>query len=618
MPRISRASIERLRATVNLYDVVAPTVRLTRAGKSWKGLSPFSQEKSPSFYVHPDKGFFKCFSTGTGGDAIRFVELQERLTFQEAVETLAERFQVPLEYEDGGTGPSPGERSLRRDLLDLHEYAAAWYAERFAAGTPEAQQVQRYWTDQRGFTLELARELKIGLAPPVEGGLIDHLRRRFPAAALLASGLFYARDGDTEGRTLRPRFRGRLMIPIRDHQGQIVAFTARVLDLTPADDPTREAKYVNSPETPIFHKGRLVFGLDRARQALDGIKEADRRLLLVEGQLDAIRCWSVGLGEAVAPQGTAVTEEQLRLLRRHAERLDCLLDGDAAGQRAALRLLPLAWKAGIEIRFLVLPKGQDPDSLLRAGGSAALAPLEASAQGPVDFALQSLGATPDASVNERGRLLQGFFELLAELESATLRDGFLTEAVRQLQVDRRAAEQDFRQFLDRRRRPSGMATESPLISVSEVAERLTTAEDTLLYSLLHHNDLVGEVATLVSLDWVDPSRSIGRLLRRLLLLAQEEGWEETGANAVDALAETSEERAAAFDLLTTDLGWEDARRETNQALRALHERHYRQHLAGLEAQLSRLPAGDPRLGDVQREVQTARRLRRTPPLLPVS
>lgn len=614
MPRISRASIERLRASVNIYDVVAPTVRLTRAGKSWKGLSPFSQEKTPSFYVHPERGFFKCFSTGTGGDAIRFVEIQERLSFQEAVEILAERFNVPLEYEDGGSGPSPGERSLRRDLLDLHDYAAAWYAERFWADSAEAGTVRTYWTEQRGFSPELARELKIGLAPPIEGGLIDHLRRRFSVEALTACGLFYFREGDRDGRTLRPRFRGRLMIPIRDPQGQVVAFTARQLELTPEDDPTREAKYVNSPETPIFHKGRLVFGLDRARPALDAQPEGTRRLLMVEGQLDAIRCWSVGVGETIAPQGTAVTEEQLRLIRRHADRLDCLLDGDSAGQRAALRLLPMAWKAGLEVRFLVLPPGQDPDTLLRSQGADAVAALEENALGPVAFALNSLGARADLGVNERARVLQGFFELLTELDSATIQEGFLAEAVRILRVDRRAAEADFRQFSERRRRPQWTPpAEAP--ELESEAAHLTTAEDTLLYALLHHSDLVGEVAVRVNLEWVDFNRSTGCLLRRLLLRAQEGDWDEEGAAAVDALAETPEERAAAFDLLTSDLGWEEPRKETNQALRAIHERHHRQTLARLESQLSRLPDGDPGIPAVQREILAVRRRRKQPSLL---
>jgi hypothetical protein len=196
------------------------------------------------------------------------------------------------------------------------------------------------------------------------------MRRKFSEEALKRCGLFFVRDDAAITlQALRPRFRGRLMIPIRDHQGRVCAFTARQTGLTPDDDPAKEAKYVNSPETPIFTKGNLLFNLDRARTHVGEGKP----FVMVEGQLDALRCWSVGLKTAIAPQGTSITESQLVLLRRYHTQVECFFDSDSAGQKAALRFLPMALKAGLELRFLTLAGATklDPDLLFLERGLAA-------------------------------------------------------------------------------------------------------------------------------------------------------------------------------------------------------------------------------------------------------
>ena len=354
MPAIKASSLRDLKARVNLLEVASRVVSMRKVGSRFRGLCPFHQEKTPSFYVNPENGFYKCFGCGKAGDAITFVRETEGLNFTEAVETLAKRFGVPLEYE-AGSGPTREERSLRQELFDLHETAAEFFYQAFKGPGAAGDFLRAYWTGPRRFPLELADEFKIGAADAAGGELAALLRRKYSEEALRQCGLFFApRDGGPLMLgALKPRFRGRLMIPIRDHQGRVVAFTARQTDLTPADDPAREAKYVNSPETPIFTKGNLLFNLDRARQHVG----EDRPFLLVEGQLDALRCWQVGLTTAVAPQGTAITDTQLVLLRRYLPQVECFLDGDSAGQKAAMRLLPMALKAGLEVKFLVLQPG---------------------------------------------------------------------------------------------------------------------------------------------------------------------------------------------------------------------------------------------------------------------
>ncbi|MFQ3270489.1 MAG: DNA primase, partial [Lentimonas sp.] len=262
MARIAQKSVETIKHQVNLVDLVSPYVELKRAGSSWKGLSPFTQEKTPSFYVHPDRGYYKCFSTGEGGDCFSFIMKVENLEFPEAIEYIARKFNITLEYEAGG--PSNEERSLRKQIFEIHELATTWFHQQLVE-SEEAAPVRTYWQEQRGFTMETADEVKIGYAPAARNALALHLKTRdISTAAMHQSGLFFARDNENTHSNFKSRFRGRLMVPIRDVQGRVVAFTARQLEQTPADDPAREAKYVNSPETQIFHKGRILFGMDHA------------------------------------------------------------------------------------------------------------------------------------------------------------------------------------------------------------------------------------------------------------------------------------------------------------------------------------------------------------------
>ncbi|MBT7740408.1 MAG: DNA primase, partial [Opitutae bacterium] len=414
MPRLHRDFVAELKARIDLHDVVAPYVSLKRSGADWKGLSPFNQEKTPSFYVHPDKGFFKCFSSGEAGDAISFIQKVENLEFQEAVEFLATRFNVNLRYEETADGRPAGQSfSHRKALFDIHELAMSWYREKFWADNDGGHFIRKYWTEERHFPEEVAKEFGIGFAPPDSSGLLRLFTEQgIPPEVIDKSGLFFDRKGRQDFLT---RFRGRLMIPIRDTQERVVAFTARQLSVTPENDPAREAKYVNSPETPIFSKGNLLFNLDKARRHID----ENKRFLLVEGQLDAIRCWEQGVKNVVAPQGTAFTSGQAHLLRRYRPAgIDCLLDGDEAGQKAALRILPICVKSTLDIRFLLLPPGGDPDDLLRSEGLSGLENLKDESLSGIAFAVSMyLGETKDPTPTQKNTVLEHIFEIVAETDS---------------------------------------------------------------------------------------------------------------------------------------------------------------------------------------------------------
>jgi DNA primase len=579
VPRIKSSSIETIKHQVNLVDVVAPYVQLKRAGRSWKGLSPFTQEKTPSFYVHPDRGFYKCFSTGEGGDCFTFIMKQENLEFYEAIEFLAKKFNITLEYEAGG--PSREEVSLRKQIFELHELATTWFHRQFME-SEEAEPVRTYWNESRGFTNETAGEVKIGYAPAARDTLAIYCKERnITTAAMHQSGLFFARNGETNHAYFKARFRGRLMIPIRDVQGRVVAFTARQLPQTPDDDPAREAKYVNSPETPIFNKGRILFGMDHARTHL---REGDS-FLLVEGQLDAIRCWSVGLHTAVAPQGTAITDDQLHLMRRYEpSAVECLLDGDSAGRKAALRALPLAFKAGLEFRFLLLPEKADPDDLLRKQGAAALEPLRAAAKSGIELAIsESLPADRKPSTHEKTTALRTVFELLRNVPSEVAREDYIQTAARLLNVDPLAALRDFQKVPPPRPAFNNNDDAPVRPDPSTRDPLLTRATWELLWLVLHYPEYAKKLSEIIDYEWINGDSLTGRLLSRLLAELREELIENV--SQIETIIENVEERQLLAEIHARDLNVEEPEKHIEICLERLRRKHLDGKIKELEQQI---------------------------------
>ena len=589
MPVIKPTSVRDLKLRVNIADVVSRVVTLRKSGARLKGLCPFHNEKTPSFSVDPDKGWYKCFGCGKAGDVIDFVRETEQLNFTEAIETLGQRFGIVIEYEDGA-GPSREDRSLRQELYDLHEQAADFYHETFKAALPAGDFMRVYWTDQRRFPLELAGEFKIGVAPPDDGGLAARLwKRKYSEDALRQCGLFFLRDGAvvTAG-TLRARFRGRLMIPIRDHQGRVVAFTARQTALTPADDPAHDAKYVNSPETPIFTKGNLLFNLDRARTAVGEGKP----FVLVEGQLDALRCWQVGLKTAVAPQGTSITEGQLMLLRRYHSQVECFFDSDGAGQKAALRLLPLALKMGLEVRFLTLAGADkiDPDLLFLERGLAAYDEVKRGSQSAMAFACHAvLPAGEDVSAEHKSRAAQTVLEVIAAAESEVSRSTFLAEAAGLLRLPIEALQKDFQRLLQRResqaaRRPAIARRPSADSALRQPRSAQPTSEQDLLLLCLHCEWLGKPLSSAFPHQWIDVSQPAGVLLNRFLAEYEHDSW--PGRDRLDSLLETPEEKSLVASLLFDPPGFDDPAKVAQEGLRQLRSRALEPRLRQIELALA--------------------------------
>jgi DNA primase len=593
MPAIKPTCVRDLKLRVNIVDVVSRVAAVRKAGSRFKGLCPFHGEKTPSFHVDPAKGFYKCFGCGKAGDIITFVRETEQLSFTEAVEALGQRFNIPIEYEEGG-GPTREQRSLRQEIFDIHEQAAAHFHEVFRGPGPTGDFMRSYWTAQRRFPTELADEFKIGAAEPDDTGLAARLLRlRYSEAALRQCGLFFIREGSAPSPgTLRPRFRGRLVIPIRDHQGRIVAFTARQTSLCPQDDPAREAKYVNSPETPIFTKGNLLFNLDRARTGVGD----DRPFVMVEGQLDALRCWQVGLKTAVAPQGTAITETQLALLGRYHPQVECFFDSDGAGQAAALRLLPMALRAGLEVRFLTVSGAgkTDPDLLFLERGLAAYAEVRAGALSAMAFACRAILPSPDdASPEAKNRAAQAVLEIIAAAGTEVVRSEFVSEAAIHLRLPAAALRKDYLAFSARRdRRAAPQAAGEPQRRDRQAFEPQArddagqgqSTERDLLLLCLHYEELGRPLSAVLPHDWIDTSHAAGVLLNRFLGEFEHDTW--AGKDHLDSLLETPDEKALAASLLFDAPSFDDPLKIAQEGLRRLRARALEPRLRQIELALA--------------------------------
>ncbi len=603
MPVIKANSLRDLKNRVNIHDVVVRVVALKKAGGGrFKGLCPFHSEKTPSFNVSADKGFYKCFGCGKAGDVINFVMETEGLQFTEAVEAIAQRSGITLEYEEGSGGPSKETRSLKQEIFDIHDLAAEFYRQAFLASTPHGTFIRDYWIKNRKFTLDLAEEFKIGFAPVDDSALAGALlKRKFSEDALRQCGLFFTRDGAvlTLG-AMRPRFRGRLMIPIRDHQGRVVAFTARQLELTPADDPAREAKYVNSPETPIFIKSNLLFNLDRARQHVGKPSPYDQDVdipgmpaekaswpfVLVEGQLDALRCWSVGLKTAIAPQGTSITESQLALLRRYHPQVECFFDSDSAGQKAALRFLPMALKAGLEVRFLMLAGAEklDPDLLFLEQGLGAYTAVRKSSLKAMEFLCRALVPNPSKiTAEEKARAAAELFEVIKNSDSAVVRWNFMEQAAPYLRMSPVALEQDFKSYLAKQSKLTPIAQRGQPISIKQEILDHSAEYDLLLYSL-HNEEALVKLPSLIPLDWIDESHLSGRLLGRFLVEISHNGW--PGNAHINDLLHGDDEKALITSLLFEAPREDDPLKVINEALKALKRRFYEPRQRQIELEIA--------------------------------
>jgi DNA primase len=471
--------LDRLRTAVPLVDTVARHVRLTKRGGEYTGLCPFHHEKTPSFTVSDDKGFFHCFGCGAHGDVIGFVMRTEGLRFPEAVEKLAQHAGLALPQR----GPEERERERRRaGLHDVVEAACAWFQEQLH--TKEGRRARDYLAG-RGVTNDAIATFRLGFAPDRRGALRTALNARGITDEQLAAAGLIKRPED--GGQPRDTFFNRLIFPITDRRGRVIAFGGRALGDSPA-------KYLNSPETDLFQKGAVLYNLDRARRAAhDGAP-----VVVVEGYMDVIALWQTGFPAAVAPLGTAVTQAQIQVLWRLAPEPVVCLDGDQAGQRAGFRLLERALpvlKPGYSLCFAYLPSGEDPDSLVGGQGAGAMREVLDGARPLAEMLWQQALANHRVDTPERqAGLRRDLLAAVREIQDAAVRDAYWQDM-----------EQRFRQKFGRWHRGGGRAAERrgpgagreparPAPARQPVRMLRRRAEQAVLAALVHHPALIGEFA----------------------------------------------------------------------------------------------------------------------------
>jgi DNA primase len=521
--------LEQVRQANDVVEVISSYFPLKRAGANFRALCPFHKEKTPSFNVNAQKQIWHCFGCGEGGDVFKFVMKYENLDFTASVRRLAERAGVRVEFEEAKGGPSRDEKEL---LIKLHEQAAAFFHE-YLLKDKAAEQARAY-LKKRAITLETVRKWRIGYAPDSWDALMQWAKaRKFSPALLETAGLVLRSERGPEEPRFYDRFRGRLMFPICDEQGRVVAFSGRILtgvegSSATAGKPASEReqprsdrdqpKYVNSPETAIFQKGRLLFALDKAKRAIIEAKEA----IVCEGQIDTISCHEAGFENVVAPQGTAFTEQHARILKRYADEVVLMFDSDEAGQKAAVRSAEPLWNLGFILRVALLPAGDDPDSFVKKFGAEKLRELIDKAPRFLTFLLERLVRQHDAKT-DRGKvqIMQEVVGWLCRVQSPTLQATYAQQIAGLLDVREEVVRQEMRRFHRGQRSEPGLMTESA--SDTPAAGASPPAEEMLLHLMLNDERVVETVAERLDPAWLSDSNA-ARLIACVLALHARKAW----------------------------------------------------------------------------------------------
>jgi DNA primase len=480
-------SLEQIRAASDIVDVIGGYLPLKRAGANFTALCPFHKEKTPSFNVNPHKQIFHCFGCHKGGDVFTFVKEYENIGFVDAVRRLAERAKIPLELEQNPAAQES--RHLKDQLLEIHEQLTQRWQNCLA--NEAAGQLARDYLAKRGVSAEAVKLFRIGAAPEAWDDTVNWAKSKGHDLAIVEkAGLILKKEG---GDRPYDRFRGRLMFPICDEQGRVIGFSGRVLS---GDEKT--AKYVNSPETPIFTKSKVFFGLDKSKRAILDAGFA----IVCEGQLDLIACFMAGVQNIVAPQGTAFTDQHARIMKRYVDEVVLCFDSDEAGQNAAVRSLDSLLASGIAVRVAVVPPPHDPDSFIKANGGETFGQLIAKAEGFFDYYLSRLCRQNDMTT-DKGRItvLREMAEAVRKTGNMVLVDKYAQKTALRLGVSPDSVRNEFRKSTS-----TSVATpEEESFEAAETVEELvrpSSSELWLLKLVLMHAARTDWLAAHLDPNWI--------------------------------------------------------------------------------------------------------------------
>jgi DNA primase len=509
--RISEQTIEQVRNANDVAEVIGSYFPLKRKGHDFWACCPFHKEKTPSFSVSPAKQIWYCFGCHAGGNVFNFIMQYENLEFLDAVRRLAERAGIRIEWEEAAGEPS---RDLKDELLKLHDAVASFFHENLMKD--KAAEPARAYLKKRKITSEIAKRWRLGYSPDSWDGLVRWAATRgFPVDLLETGGLVLPGD-----RGPYDRFRGRLMFPIGDEQGRVVGFSGRIL--TEAKD---QPKYVNSPETPVFQKSRILFALDQARRSIIEKEHA----IVCEGQLDTIACHEAGITNVVAPQGTALTDQHARVLKRYAEEVVLMFDADEAGQNAIVRSAEPLWEAGMALRVAVIPAGHDPDSFVKAHGPDKLKEIITNGRSFFLYLLERLSRRYNPETDHgKLQIVRQMAEWLVRIPSPIMLSSYVQQTATRLGVPEGAVRQELRKAQPKRRGasapPSEESDRDSESSLAPVADGLP-AELMLLQLMLADRTAVELVSERLRPEWLTETIA-GRLIQQIQTLHSHGHWKD--------------------------------------------------------------------------------------------
>ena len=593
---LSPATREQIRAASDIVDVIGSYVPLKKAGANFTALCPFHKEKSPSFNVNPHKQIFHCFGCHKGGDVFTFVKEYENIGFMDAVRRLADRAKIPLEFEN--TPGAQESRHLKDQLLDIHEQLTARWQNCLA--NEAAGQLARDYLAKRGVPAGAIKLFRIGAAPELWDDTVNWAKsKNFPLETVEQAGLIIKKE---ETGRYYDRFRGRLMFPICDEQGRVIGFSGRVLS---GDEKT--AKYVNSPETPIFTKSKIFFGLDKSKRAILDAGYA----IICEGQLDLIACFTNGVQNIIAPQGTAFTEQHARMLKRYANEVVLCFDSDNAGQNAAVRALDHLLASGLAVRVAVVPSPHDPDSFIKANGGAAFAELIKNAEGFFDYYLNRLCATNEIT-SDKGRLaiLRAMAEAVHKTGNSVLIDTYAQKTALRLGVATKSVRDEFNKISTPH--PAPRESEEDSFEADEPKAEIpppSPIELHLLKLLLLHDELVATAVLNLDANWILHPHV--RQIVDLRLAAQEH---ETWHNLAEFLdsCESAEQRSLITEAVAEERKIPNPETQLADMTLKLRNQFLDQQIAALTHKISQPQIDDaPKLEFLQ-EQQRLKQQKRSP------
>ena len=588
-------TLEQIRAASDIVDVIGGYLPLKRAGANFTALCPFHKEKTPSFNVNPHKQIFHCFGCHKGGDVFTFVKEYENIGFVDAVRRLAERAKIPLESEQSPAAQQS--RHLKDQLLEIHEQITQrWQS---CLVNEAAGQLARDYLAKRGVSGEAIKLFRLGAAPDAWDDTVNWAKGKgFDLATMETAGLILKKE---ETSRHYDRFRGRLMFPICDEQGRVIGFSGRVLS---GDEKT--AKYVNSPETPIFTKSKVFFALDKSKRAILDAGFA----IVCEGQLDSIACFMAGVQNIVAPQGTAFTDQHARIIKRYVDEVVLCFDSDTAGQNAAVRSLDSLLASGLAVRVALVPAPHDPDSFIKENGGEAFRQLIAGAEGFFDYYLNRLCRENDITT-DKGRItvLREMAEAVRKTSNTVLIDKYAQKTALRLGVAPDAVRTEFRKIAPARNAPVEEESFETATEFVEELARPATPELWLLKLVLMNPASVEWLGAHLDSNWIQHS-VVKDIVQRRLRAESDGSWRSVGL-FLDQF-ESAQVRSLITEATMDDREIPNPEQQLADLALRLRNQFLDRQLAALTLHISQSETSDTEKVELLRQQQQLKQIKRQP------